>query len=92
MAVAELPSGSGGRDLTGGPHTRHGAVGGTSYRQDRPPGRRPFWPTQTHLLHPIESQWFDSTTGGGGGGASQNIHVFFFFVRKRHIRPECVFS
>ena len=49
--------------LARGSHPRHGAEGGTSYSQARPPGRRPLWLTQTHLLHPIAPQWSDWTEG-----------------------------
>ena len=35
----------------------------TSKSQARPPGRRPLWPTQTHLLHPMAAQWSKWTEG-----------------------------
>ena len=38
---------------------RHGAGSSTFYIQGRPPGRRPLWPTQTHLLHPTAPQCSD---------------------------------
>ena len=31
--------------------------------QARPPGRRPLWPTQTHLLRPMAPQWSDCAEG-----------------------------
>ena len=58
VVFTEPPPGSGGRDLAGGPHTRHGAGGGTSYRlgQAQPPGCCPLLSTQTHL-RPMPPQW-----------------------------------
>ena len=35
----------------------------TSKGQSRPPGRRPLWPTQTHLLHPMAPKWSSLTEG-----------------------------
>ena len=35
----------------------------TSKGQSRPPGRRPLWPTQTHLLHPMAPKWSNLTEG-----------------------------
>ena len=55
VVVAEPSPGSGGRDLAGGPLSRHGSGGGTSYSQ--------AWPAKTHL-HPITaSLWSERTEG-----------------------------
>ena len=35
----------------------------TSKSQSRPPGQRPLWPTQTHLLHPMAPKWSKLTEG-----------------------------
>ena len=48
-------------------HTR-GMVPGVAppsptYNQARPPGRRPLWPTQTHLPLPMAPQWSDWVKG-----------------------------
>ena len=40
-----------------------GLVVATSKGQSRPPGRRPLWPTQTHLLHPMAPKWSELTEG-----------------------------
>ena len=45
-------------------HTRGMApVVATSKSQSRPPGRRPLWPTQTHLLHGMAPKWSEPTEG-----------------------------
>ena len=35
----------------------------TSKGQSRPTGRRPLWPTQTYLLHPMAPKWSKLTEG-----------------------------
>ena len=56
VAALEPPPGRGGRQWLGSPPGI--APGLVSQKATaRSPGRQPFWPTQSHLLHPMALQW-----------------------------------
>ena len=56
VAAIEPPPGRGGRQWLG---SLPGIAPGLASQKAtaRSPGRQPFWPTQSHLLHPMALQW-----------------------------------